>query len=59
LPGDIVAHAVSFDKHNTHLGTSYQELLDITQMVAEMMSEYFPDSIIIPTLGNNDTKWHY
>jgi hypothetical protein len=59
MSGDIVAHAVSFDKHNSHLGTSYAELLEITKDVADMMKEYFPNAILIPTLGNNDTKWHY
>lgn len=23
------------------------------------MSEYFPNSIVLPTFGNNDTKYHY
>lgn len=59
MPGDIVAHAVSFDTHNKHLGTSYQELLDITKEVADLMKEFFPNAILIPALGNNDTKWHY
>lgn len=23
------------------------------------MSEYFPNAIVLPTFGNNDTKYHY
>ena len=28
-------------------------------LVADYMKKYFPDTLILPTLGNNDVKYHY
>jgi sphingomyelin phosphodiesterase acid-like 3 len=59
LPGDVVAHHYnsSLDDHSS--GKSYEKVLEITAQVAELIREYFPDTIVLPVIGNNDPKYHY
>ena len=36
----------------------YDLLKETLQLQAHLLNKYFPDSIVIPTLGNNDNKYH-
>lgn len=38
---------------------NYQELLHTLDIVASLMTEYFPNTVVVPTFGNNDAKYHY
>ena len=59
LPGDIIAHGYSHDVNYDQTTASYAKILDITAQVADLFTEYFPHAFVLPTLGNNDTKYHY
>jgi len=37
----------------------YPETLKVLSEVSAMFTKYFPNTLILPALGNNDTKWHY
>jgi hypothetical protein len=39
--------------------TRYQQIKDLHQSVATLLSKYLPNTQIIPTLGNNDWLYHY
>ena len=58
VPGDIVAHGLSLDDKDPTVG-NYELLKKVIQTVSEYFAKYFPNTVIIPTLGNNDCKYHY
>lgn len=33
--------------------------MSILEEVADLMIEYFPNAVVLPTLGNNDCRYHY
>ena len=59
VPGDLVAHGVPFDPNNASAGGDYELLKETQRQIAERFHKYFPDTLLIPTLGNNDGKYHY
>ena len=60
LTGDLVAHEIPFNPDGLGPATAdYDELKDILAQVGRLMTEYFPNSIVLPSLGNNDVKYHY
>lgn len=58
IPGDLVAHDVCLDPKDPSVG-NYQLLKQTLSTVAQTFAKYFPNTILIPTLGNNDPKYHY
>ena len=61
LTGDYIAHAVALEypPAESFYTASYEDLLAITKQVANLFHEYFPYVVVLPTMGNNDTKYHY
>jgi 3',5'-cyclic AMP phosphodiesterase CpdA len=59
VPGDIVAHKIAIEYGQPDETGAYQRLLGILEQVADLLIEYFPNAIVLPTLGNNDCKFHY
>lgn len=61
LPGDLVAHAVALEYPPTpsYPTADYTNLKVILADIAALFVEYFPNAIVLPTMGNNDTKYHY
>ena len=57
VPGDIVGHGI--DEKLSKKGGSYAELKKVMKTVANTINEYFPNVPILPSLGNNDCKYHY
>jgi hypothetical protein len=58
VPGDLGAHGVPLDPTDPSLG-NYTLLKETIQTVASTFAAYFPDTVVIPTIGNNDPKFHY
>ena len=57
VPGDLVAHGVPLTP-----GTSegnYTLLKETLARVAQSFIEFFPDTLVLPSMGNNDGKYHY
>ena len=61
VPGDIVAHAIALEypPSPSYPTADYTELQATETEVADLFIKYFPDSIVLITEGNNDTKYHY
>ena len=57
VPGDIVGHP--FPEDITWGGGNYPELLNILATVGDLFTQYFPDVVVLPAFGNNDSKYHY
>ena len=58
VPGDMVAHGIPLDPADPSVG-NYDLLKQTLKTVAAYFAEYFPNLIVIPTFGNNDSKYHY
>ena len=37
----------------------YETLLKVHGIISEKLASAFPNTMILPALGNNDTKYHY
>ena len=57
VPGDLVAHGIAMEFTDPSIG-NYQLLKKSQAAVADLFKQYFPDTLIVPTLGNNDGKYH-
>ena len=58
IPGDLGAHGVPLDPIDPSQG-NYTMLKQTIHTVANTFAQYFPDTVIIPTMGNNDPKYNY
>ena len=58
VPGDIVTHGLA-----QNLGTFsqdiYEQLLETLKSVSELFETYFSDILVLPIIGNGDTKYNY
>ena len=62
MNGDFIAHDVSVSGTLTsdQIAQHYAKLKEIySDLFINYLSPMFPNSIFIPTLGNNDAKFHY
>ena len=59
IPGDFVRHSICEELNEDDDPSLYELIKDIHIQFGQMFNEYFPDKIILPTLGNNDYKYHY
>jgi len=59
--GDMVGHSNTqeLDPEKPILIGDYDDVIDILTSVSYILHEYFPDVLILPVIGNNDTKYHY
>ena len=58
MPGDFLRHGMSFNPDEPNTG-DYSLLKQTIQQIALLIAKYFPDVIIIPTIGNNDSKNYF
>jgi len=59
IPGDHAAHNVSaktLDSDPT--GSIYAAVKNNIAAVYQLIAKYFPDTIVLPTIGNNDGHFH-
>ncbi len=59
VPGDLVAHGIPIDPADPSAGGNYTLLKETLGAVADIFIKYFPDTLVIPSMGNNDGKYHY
>jgi len=61
VPGDIAGHNVSrsLGETSSSYDYKYENMLDTLTSVAHSIQQYFPNTLILPTIGNNDTEFHY
>ena len=58
VPGDLVTHGLSSDKPE-EAGEMYGRLTGTLDAVSALFQTYFSSVIVLPTIGNNDTEYHY
>lgn len=58
LPGDLVAHDVPLENGEIN-PFKYRVLKETHAVVIDLIQQNFPDTLILPTMGNNDAKYHY
>lgn len=58
LPGDFVAHDIAADAHDNITG-NFTLVKDTISKVFQEIRSFYPNALILPTLGNNDVKNHY
>lgn len=57
MPGDMVGHGI--DPHREEFTEeAWEEFQQTVQLTASLMAEAFPDTIVLPSLGNNDGEYH-
>ena len=54
--GDFSAHHVAMPHMDSE--DTYALLLDTFSEVNQLLVQYFPDTLILPAFGNNDSKYH-
>lgn len=59
LPGDFVSHGFSQTSSESYSSTKYIMLKEIIKRTFQEIRTNFPNSYLIPTIGNNDVKFHY
>ena len=59
LTGDTVGHYVSIKRPAPDKPELYSHLKLIHQKAADYLAKYFPNTVVLKTLGNNDIKNHY
>ena len=64
INGDLVGHEIAvkpaLNLTDEQTEQHYKILKDILQTVSnEFVVDNFPDAVVLPTLGNNDVKFHY
>lgn len=58
VPGDLVAHKVSALDGQDPTGSVYTQVKNNYSSVMTLLQKHFPDTIILPTIGNNDGRYH-
>ena len=58
LPGDLVSHGLCL-KAGEYNPEKYKKLEQTIAKVTDLMNEHFGDKLFVPSMGNNDPKYHY
>ena len=59
VTGDIVGHTFSQDVKGNFSEKLYETLLQVHQNFSILAAKYLPNTVVLPTFGNNDFKYHY
>eukprot|EP00347_Sterkiella_histriomuscorum_P018186 403346462 len=59
LTGDMVGHTLSIELYEEDQPELYAKLKEVHTQVSDYLAYYLPNTVILPTLGNNDYKYHY
>lgn len=59
LAGDFIAHGFSQDASKQVNNKTFNELIDIHRQAMQVIRGRFGNSLILPTVGNNDNELHY
>ena len=58
LTGDLTAHSTAAPIDDPTWKDTYALLLSCFTGINELLVHYFPDTLILPAFGNNDSKYH-
>jgi hypothetical protein len=56
IGGDFVVHGLSSDDHNKN---NWPQMKEVIADSMKMIQEHFPNTPILPNIGNNDLLHHY
>ena len=59
LPGDFIGHSIPIEQDQPFDITKYQQLQDVHTKISDLLAKYLPNTLMIPTFGNNDWLYHY
>jgi Calcineurin-like phosphoesterase len=59
VAGDFIGHGFSQDLDQKFNNQTFTELIQIHQKTMSLIRERFGNSLIIPSVGNNDNEFHY
>lgn len=59
MTGDFVGHEIPIELNEPDNSYYYQLLTEIHSNVSKHIAEHLPNTLIIPSFGNNDFKYHY
>ncbi len=59
MPGDFIGHGITIYEGQPFDLAKYQKLKEVHTSISELLAKYLPNTLIIPTLGNNDYIYHY
>ena len=59
MTGDFIGHNIPIEPEDEDQPDLYTLLEQVQTQMAELVIEYMPNAIFLPTLGNNDWKYHY
>ena len=59
VPGDLVTHGLSVEMPEINRESKYDRLTAVIDSVSDLFEFYFSSVIVLPTIGNNDTEYHY
>ena len=59
MPGDFIGHTIPLPDGKPFDSAKYQQLKDVHQQISGLLAKYLPNTLIIPSLGNNDFIYHY
>jgi len=57
VTGDHTAHSVSA-KDSDPTGSEYKAVKNNISQSFKLLQEFFPDTVILPAIGNNDGRFH-
>jgi predicted phosphodiesterase len=59
ITGDIVGHTYSQDLNGPYNPASYATLMQVHKNFSTLFAKEFPQTLLLPTFGNNDFQFHY
>ena len=59
ITGDFVGHEIPIELNEPDSPFFYNLLLEVHSNISSYISEHLPNTLIIPSFGNNDFKYHY
>jgi hypothetical protein len=60
VTGDMITHGVSVELEDMKHHHQYDMLKNLLEeLIVNILAEKFPNAYILPTIGNNDIKYHY
>lgn len=55
----MIGHMLSIEPNEEESPELYAKLQEVHAQIADYAAKYLPDAVILPTLGNNDYRYHY
>lgn len=59
VTGDIVGHTFSQEPASNYSEKLYETLMEVHRNFSVLTAKYLPNTLVLPSFGNNDFKFHY